>query len=162
MLIPKRPFADIYFRKELEMKITNNCKPGLEQTLTLKKDSVIITDKGYFKTQTFTFHYTNIKKVNQRKGVFYVFDVDNGLVGYEEVNKNIPYAHYNSLTICVLEGERTIYTWFLDKIERKLGVYGTYIKPLKESNKVLSIDMTFFEESSDIQSVQDWLDAHSE
>jgi hypothetical protein len=142
------------------MKITSNCKPGLEQTLSLTEGKVSITDKGYFKTQSFTFHYTNIKKVNQRKGVFYVFDVDNGLVGYEEVNKNIPYAHYNSLTICVLEGERTIYTWFLDKIERKLGVYGTYIKPLKNGNKVIPLDMRFFEGSTDIQAVQDWLEAH--
>jgi hypothetical protein len=159
MLIPKRPFADIYFRKELEMKITSNCIPGLEQSLSLEEGKINITDKGYFQTQTFTFSYTNIKKVNQRKGIFYVFDVDNGLVGYEIV-KNTPYAYYNSLTIGVLEGERTIYTWFLDKIERKMGIYGTYIKPLKDGNKVISLDMAFFEENSDIQSVQDWLEAH--
>jgi hypothetical protein len=141
------------------MKITSNSIPGLEQTLSLTEGKVSITDKGYFKTQQATFSYTKIKKIEQKKRIYYIFDVDNSLCAFDG-EFQVPY--YNSLVITLSEGERTIYTWFVDKIERKLSIYGYYIKPLKENNKVLSIDMTFFEESSDIQSVQDWLDAHSE
>jgi hypothetical protein len=139
------------------MKITNNCIPGLEQTLSLTEGKVSITDKGYFKTQQATFSYTKIKKIEQKKRIYYIFDVDNSLCAFDG-EFQVPY--YNSLVIALSEGERTIYTWFVDKIERKLNIYGYYIKPLKNGNKVIPLDMRFFEGSTDIQAVQDWLEAH--